>query len=264
MKALAPAPSRSTATVTIAWGIITIPLSLYSATEETRVARQERSEAGNPVGRVSVDKVTDERIDPRTVRKVVVTDSGDVELTDDEIAAVTGSPTGVAEIVGLIDAADIGFAYMPVKLYQARPKREKGKPAAADKAFALLMAALAKNDQAAIVKVTIRGAIAHYAALTAEGNLMVLAYADAVRKELPMPEAAISDKEMDMASALLDAIGPVSGELRDETSQKIGEYVATKASAGGERPTVATPVEPVGVDDLMASLEASVAAAKAS
>ena len=98
--ALAPA-HRASNTFTLAWGLVTIPLSVYTGTEETRVARKEfrNGDTNVPVGRMPRSCVTPTAtpsvIDTAEVTRMAQASNGTwVELTDDEIADCT-SPKGL-------------------------------------------------------------------------------------------------------------------------------------------------------------------------
>ena len=127
-QALAPAPSRATTSITLSFGLVNIPLSVYTGTESTRVARKEffNGDATIEVGRAAIRKDTGEVIEPTDVVRMALAENGAwVPLTDDEIAACT-SPRGLAEIVSFVKIKDAG-KYLVEDVKQVRPKREKGK-----------------------------------------------------------------------------------------------------------------------------------------
>ena len=262
--ALATAPSRANTTITLSWGLLTIPLSVYTGTEETRVARKEftRSDNGNPnheVGRQAYNKHTFEVVDVADVGRFAEADSGAwVELTDDEIAACT-SPRGLAEIVSFVPTKDAG-QYLTQDVKQVRPKREKGKSnPAADKAFALLLTAMAKRKVSALIKVAMRGP-ARYALLDATGNLFLVATHDAVRGPLDLPTTKPTAQELALANVLIDAVGVEAPVLLDDTAHAVKLFVNNKAKGVTPPPPLAAPA--LGID-LMAQLQASIDATKA-
>ena len=75
MHATATAPTRSITSTVISFGLVNIPVSLYAATEETRIQRKEFTQMGNPVGRKMYDKVTGEDVEYR----VLVRPDGEIE-----------------------------------------------------------------------------------------------------------------------------------------------------------------------------------------
>lgn len=259
----AAAPSRSTATAVLSWGLVNIPVSLYTATEETRVARSEYVEvegAFHKVGRQQFDTVTGAIISSSEVVKLATANDGTlVPLSDDEVASVTLDSDGTAPIVALLPLADVLTNYRVEKYYQVRPKAEKKGGQAHEHAFALLTSALEQRGQAAVIRISIRNGVARFAALMPDGTLMVLHHTDAVRAERPMPSVELNERELDMAGKLLDAIGTTVPEMRDENSARVQEYVDAKATGAAvevEAPT-ALPVTGTSLEDLLAaSIEA--------
>lgn len=254
-------PTRSSAKITLSWGLLNIPLSAYTGTEETAMKRKEfvDGKVDHPAGRAVIDKTTGEVIDSsRVVRMAEASNGTYVVLTDDEVSSCTGV-RNVAEVLTFIKNDDI-FNYMPSKLMQVRPHKTKGIPDfAAQKAFSLLISAMASQKVSALVKVALRGP-AQYAILTATGDLLFVHPSDGVRKPLPMGLVQTSQEEQEMASKLLSSVG-IAGNpphLPDVTAQEIGQFVDAKA--GGQTPPIVTPPATQEVDimsKLLASIEAS-------
>ena len=108
-----------------------------------------------------------------------------VVWTDEEGAECT-SPKGLAEIQAFVPLKDLG-KYLTEGLLQVRPRKVKGKvDVAAERAFALLLAAMKSRKVAALVKVAMRGP-ARFALLTPEGNLLLILTADAVASAVDSP-----------------------------------------------------------------------------
>ena len=266
--ATAESPSRAHTSFTLSWGMFAIPVGVYTGTEKTAVVRKEYAEGivTRPVGRIAYDKTAigaDGKVaalDPIDVVRMAEASNGAwVELTDDEIADCT-SPKGMGEIVTFVPIKNVG-TYLPADLYQVRPKREKGKASpAAEKAFGLLLAAMAKRKVQALVKVALRGP-ARYALLDAEGNLTFVHTCDAVRRPIPLETPKVTPAEVNLAIALIDAVGIDTPEITDDTAAAVRQYVDNKAKG------IKTPAKPTPVaipDDIMATLEASIAASKKS
>lgn len=258
---LAPAPVRATTSITLAAGLLNIPLSVYTGTETTRVERKEffQGDPNIPVGRAPIRKDTEAVIDQSDVVRMAQASNGTwVALTDDEIAAST-SARGVAEIVAFVPAKDIG-EYLTENMGQVRPKREKGKPnPAAERAFALLIAGMKARKVGALVKVAMRGP-ARFAILTTTGDFLYVYTADAIRQPQPLSEFKFDKREVDLAGSLIEAIGIDTPVLTDDTAPVIQAFVDAKA---GGAPAKATPTPSAAPDNLLAALEASIAAAKA-
>jgi len=257
---MSQAPSRPSTSTTLSWGLINVPVSLYSGTDNVGVSRKEFTRDGVSVGRASTRKDTNEVIGRDDVVKMAQATNGEwVELTDDEIAAVT-APDSRCVIEDLIDLDTIGTVYLTEAWYQVRPKAVKGHvdPNVAQ-GFALLMAGLADLGKAALIKIAMRGP-ARYAAVLPDGRMATLLYADGIREALPMPEVTIDPRMLDMACTLLDAIG--TGEtpvLTDTNGPAVQAFVDSKIDGGTTPPP---PAEPTVSPDLMESLMASIKAGK--
>ena len=260
--ALADQPTRATSSFTITWGVVSIPVSLYTGTEETRVARKEFIEDGDtlvPVGRSPIRKDTGEPVESDLVGRYAEASNGSfVPLTDDEIAACT-APKGFATIETFVPEVNVS-SYSAVDQGQVRPKSTKGvMDAAAGKAFRLLINAMAERGVVALIKVALRGP-ARYALLDSDGTFTWIRTADAVRQARPLPQATFTEDELAMAGLLIDTVGITTPELTDTTAPAVREYVESKA--GGKTPVLPTaPVE--SGQDLMQQLMASIEASKA-
>jgi DNA end-binding protein Ku len=113
----------------------------------------------------------------------------------------------------------------------------------------------------------------YLAAIRAKGGALVLStmlYADEVTSadQLELPDAekvTPSEREVKMAEQLIDSLTTEFDPARykDEHREKVLALIEAK-SEGQEVVTAATPDEPAKVVDLMAALEASLAAAKQS
>lgn len=263
MYATAPAPVRATTSITLAAGLLNIPLSVYTSTESTRVERKEylNGDVNVPVGRSPIRKDTGAVVDSADVTRMAEATNGTwVVLTDDEIAACT-SERGVAEIVSFVSTKDFDN-YFTEALYQVRPKSEKGKAnPSATKALSLLFAGMKARKVGALVKLAMRGP-ARYAILTTDGDLRMVLTADAVRQPrvLDGSDLKFAKAEVEMATTFIDAIGIEAPAVTDDTAPVVQAYVDSKA---GGAPTKATQAAPAASDNLMAALQASIDAAKA-
>lgn len=259
--ALAAQPNRATTSFTLSWGLLNIPVSAYTGTQPTRVARKEFVEGTDvAVGRAPIRKDNGEVIDVSMVERRAQASNGVfVTLTDDEIADCT-APKGIGEIVSFVPETERGH-YLAENQMQVRPKATKGKvDPAAERAFALLIAAMESRDVCALVKIAMRGP-ARYALLDYTGTFTLVYTADAIREARDLPTTVgVSDDEVAMALQLIDAVGVDTPALVDDTAPVVAEYVEAKAA--GQSPTVET-VESKPVTDVMADLLASIDAEKA-
>ena len=135
-----------------------------------------------------------------------------------------------------------------------------------DKSFALLMKALAGADEAAMVRVSIRGSVAKWAAITPDGYLRIVHSQDQMRAPIDMPTADLAEAEVDMARTLLDAIPTTDvTTMTDDSSERVEAYVEEKLITMLEDGEVEAPKQRTAtpVPDVMAQLQASIDAKKA-
>ncbi|HEY8178733.1 MAG TPA: Ku protein, partial [Candidatus Limnocylindria bacterium] len=136
------------------------------------------------------------------------------------------------------------------------------------KAFYLLKSVLAETSKTAICKIVLKDR-EQLAALNPFDKTMLLQtlhWPDEIRslEELNLPEEEIEIKpaERKMAEQLIASMGEEfdpSGE-RDEYREALMQVIEAKIA--GEKPVLAKQAEPTKIGDLMAALEASVAAAR--
>jgi non-homologous end joining protein Ku len=258
--ALAPQPSRPSTSFTLAFGVLNIPLSVYTGTEETRVNRSEflDGDSSIPVGRAPIRKDTGEVVPAGAVVRMAEATSGAwVTLTDDEIADCT-SPRGLAEVITFVPNKDVS-QYLASNVAQVRPKAVKGKPdPAGERAFALLLTVLKKKKVVALISVALRGPAKH-ALLAADGSLTYIYTADQIREARDLADSfKFSAAETQLAEALVDAVGVSTPVITDDTAPLVRAYVEDKAK-GAPAPAKVIVAEPA--PDLIAALTASLDAA---
>lgn len=270
----AKAPSRSSATINLSFGLMSIPCAIYSGTEDTAIKRKEFvrhvisvDEDGtekielHPCGRVPIDKETTEVVGQDQIVRLVDTDHGPVEVTEDEWAGLTEAAPGTAEVVCFLPMSYMASGhYVPEQMYQIKPKKEgsgKNKVEVSGKPFDLLMSAMRKQGVFAIVKTTLRrGSSPKYGALMPNERLYLLHFDNEIRETITREPNEISDAQLERAAKLIaEETVKTPPPLVDETSQRIREFADTKAQ-GGDVPEV-TEVTPKleTVDDLDALLE---------
>lgn len=267
----APAPKRASASMTLSWGMVAIPVQLFSGTEDSSFSRSEyvKNDDGtySKVGRKPIIKETGGDVDSTQVVKAVEVEDGIVEISDEEVEGLIGATNGTAQIVCFIKQGVLfNGTYILGDLKQIRPaKRKSGKQSvydpAATQSFALLMAAMRKTASFAILKVVTRNK-PQFAALLPNGDLYTLLFDEQVRERLPMPEADIEREAVQMGVELIEiAMRDEPPTLHDDSTRRIIEYAEKKAK--GEAKPVSAPSEDEGNgQDLMAALSAAVTQAK--
>jgi DNA end-binding protein Ku len=251
----------------IQFGLVTIPVKLYLATESRGVSFNMLH--ADCHGRIQMktycptDEVYIERGD--TVRGYEVAPGQYVVVTDEDLAAVPLKTVRSIEIEQFVPVDAAGEATRFVKqAYYLEPDP------IARKAFYLLKQVLAERGLRAIAKIVLRDR-EQLAAIDPFSSTMLLStlyWPDEVRSvgELQLSEAEVEVKpaERAMAEQLIDAM---AGEFdpaayHDEYREALLGIIEAKAAGAEIAEPAASPA--AGVTDLMAALEASLAAAKAS
>jgi DNA end-binding protein Ku len=238
--------------------MVTIPVRLYSAAQSKDVSfhllhREDNARIRNrrwcPVEdkEVPADEI---------VRGYEVSKGEYVTLEDEDFDKLPVPSKHTLDIVSFVEAEDIPPTYYE-RAYYLEPE-ELG-----IKSYRLLMKALEKRELVAIGKIAFRQREHLCALRPVEGVLVceTLFYADEVREEPKVPDATVSEKELEMADSLIellrDDFDPKKYE--DDYRKAILELVEAKKEG---REVAQEAAEPEAkVVDLMAALKASIDAA---
>jgi DNA end-binding protein Ku len=252
--------ARAIGTSTIAFGLVSLPVKIYSASESS--------------GKVSFNMIWKERgvrvrqqyIDPadgtvvpkdEIVKGYEFAKDQYVLFTKDELEVVEAPKSDEIEIVSFVPADTVPRLFFN-KAYYLGP--DKG----GARAYRLLAAALRETDRVAIAKHATRGK--QYIVMLRpheEGLLMEqLYYADEIRSfdEVPLEDGEVNDAELKLAIQLVEqataeAFDPT--HFRDEVKEKTLELIQKKIE--GEEITAAPAEESkTKIIDLMAALKASI------
>jgi DNA end-binding protein Ku len=231
----------------ITFGLVHIPIALYSATAESDLDFDWLDKRSmEPVGYKRINKKTGKDIDKDNIVKGIAWGDGQyVVLTPEEIAAAYPRTTQTIEMECFVDADEVPFVYLERPYYVA--PINKG-----EKVYALLREALKQSNKVGIAKVVIQTK-QHLAVLIPCGPALVLnllRWGGEIRswEDLKLPPvgakaAGLKDSELKMARQLIDdmASGWSADQFRDSFRDEIMKMVEAKAKAG-ETETVA-PVE---------------------
>jgi DNA end-binding protein Ku len=243
--------------------MVTIPIKLYSATEEKDVRFNQLHKTDMSRIRQKVfcaeEDVELERED--IVKGYQISPGQYVVLDDEDFDKVPVSTTRVIEIAQFVDLKEIDPIYYQ-KTYYLEPDDVGIKP------FALLMAALKDSGRVAIAKISMRQK-EQLCTLRVYENTIALEtmfYADEVRETdgltVPGEDIKVSDRELAMAKSLIDML---TEDLKlEDYHDNYREALLGVITAKAEGQTIETPQPAVAkVTDLMEALRASVEAAKA-
>lgn len=244
---------RAIHTGAITWGLVNVPVKLYSAVEShTPEAHQVHAADGGKVRYVKTCSTCSETLSAADISRSFEGDNGPVVLSDDDLSALpeVGKEIEVLEFVsaGAIDP----MAY-------DRPYYVQADGAA--KAYALLTRVLRDSGRVAIVRFGMRGST-HLAALRVAGKgnalaIHTLRWADEIREPDFPALAEVNEPELKMAEQLVESmVADWNPErYRDERTEELRELIAAKGVEQSDE-------VPDDVADLVAKLAQSTAARK--
>jgi DNA end-binding protein Ku len=246
----------------ISFGLVTIPVAVYPATEEKTLRfNQLHDEDG---GRIRYKRVCEKDGEEVTFEHIVkgyeVEKDRYVVLTDEDLNAIPVESSRAIDIHRFVDLEEID-PVMFKKSYYLVPEETGAK------AYALLREAMADDGRVGIAKVSFRDK-EHLAALRFKDEAFVLEtmyWPDEIR-EADFGGVDVSAKvrgqELEMAKQLIESL---SGEWNpEEYSDEYREAMLqiVEAKLNGQEIEVVAPEPTAKVVDLMEALKASVAAAK--
>ena len=249
----------------IQFGLVTIPVKLYLATESSSIGFNLLHEKDLSRIQMKIYCPVDDEVIPRseTVRGYEWAKGRYVVLDDKDFEAVPLKTVRAIEIEMFVDAHREGQGIEFVKQAYYLEPDPIGR-----KAFELLRQVLADEGKTAICKIVLkdREQLAALNPFTKTMLLTTLHWPDEVRplEELDIPDDEIEVKpaERKMAEQLVASMSGVfnPAEYHDDYRQALMAVIEAKVA--GEAPAPAQKVEPTRIGDLMAALEASVASAR--
>jgi DNA end-binding protein Ku len=259
-----PMPPRTIWSGSLSFGLVNVPIGLYPATADKSIHFNQFEEGTSD--RIRYKKVNErtgqEVPGDRIVRGLDVGGGEYVMVTDDELDASEPERSHEVEVIGFIDLDEIDPIYFRASYYLAPTT------GGADKAYALLRAAMQRANKIAIASLIMRNK-EYLVAIRPNGDGLVLEtlyFADEIRelgKDLPSLPAddAVNDRELDVANLLIDAM-TMSWEptqYHDTHQEALRELIERKRE--GETIVTGDHTPRAPVVDLMAALEASMRSA---
>lgn len=222
----------------ISFGLVHVPVSLHSATQEQEVDFDWLDKRTmDAVGYKRINKRTGKEIDKDDIVKGVKVEGDEyVVLTDEEIRTAYPKRTQTIAIETFVKATDISFVYMEKPYYLAPDGR-------AQRVYALLREALAQAGVIGIARFVLHNK-EHLAALVPAGPALMLGtlrWANEVRSpeglELPAEGVkgnALKPAEVKMALQLIQQMTSswAPEDFEDDFTRAIQTLVRTKAAAG--------------------------------
>ncbi len=248
----------------ISFGLVTIPVGLYAATESKRPRfRQLRDSDHSPIRYKRVAETDGEEVPYENIVKGYEIDKGRyVVFTPDELSDImTGISGGKVDVVQFVDEHEIDPIYYRSAYYLAPEKTGV-------KAYRILRDALSRKQMVGVAKAAIRER-EYPATIRVEDDVLVLEtmfWPDEIREphfETLEEEIEVRDEELTMAEMIIDNLAsPFDPNAWIDESREALEAAAAKKVDGEE---IVAPEAPqaTGVVDLMEALKASVEATKA-
>lgn len=253
----------------IAFGLVNVPVKVYSATQDHDIKFHQVHAKDN--GRIRYKRVCEvcgEVVEYGDIARAFESDDGrSVVITDDDIATLPEERSREIEVLEFVPASEVDPMLFD-RSYFLEPDSKSSK------SYVLLAKTLADSDRMAIVHFSLRNKT-RLAALRVKDfgkrNVMVihtLLWPDEIRD----PDFPVLDKEVEVKPAELKMAGQVVESMADEFDpdryhddyqQQLQELVDAKLEGGeaftvDEKPTELDETE--DVSDLLAKLEASVKA----
>jgi len=257
-------PARSIGTATISFGLVSVPVSIYSSSESkasvsfnmlhkkcgSRLKQQYTCTKDNEI-------VTREE----TVKGYEFAKDQYVILTAEELKALEEKATSTIDVVEFVPLAGVDREYLE-KVYYLGP--DKG----GDRAYRLLAAALKQSGKAALGQYAARGQ-QHLVLLRPLNGVLVmeqLHYADELRPttEVTVPAGEVKDAELKLAMQLIDQTSNEEFEpnkYKDTVRERTLETIQRKID-GQDITGDAAPSSDTKMLDLMEALKASLSKEK--
>jgi len=252
---------------TISFGLLNVPVRLFSAVARRNIALREIRESDSArIKHRRVAEGTDEEVPYENIVKAYELSPGQyVPLSKDEMAAMAPEKTRAIDVQDFVDIEEIDPMYFDSPYYL-------GPAEGAEKAYSLLAAAMESSGKAAIARFVFRNK-EHLAALRASDGVLTLTtmrFHDEVvppsdlDDSLPDKKPKVAKREREMAEQLIKSLSTDfdPGAYRDEYREQLLALIERKAEGKEIVAPEAEAPKATKAPDLMAALEESIAAVK--
>jgi len=244
----------------ISFGMVSIPVKLYTATQSKDISfHLLHKECNTRLQQLRWCPTHERAVEwSEVARGYEYARDEHVILTEEDFEKLPLPSKQTVELSAFVKAEEIDPVYYE-KSYYLEPDAKGIKP------FALLMTALREKGLTGIAKIAVRNKEQLCALRPMDGTLILetLFYPDEIRVEkTELPDVKISDKELEMAYTLIDLLSEEfePEKHKDEYRDALMKLIEAKLE-GEELPEVAAS-GPAKVTDIMSALRASVEAAK--
>jgi len=254
-------PARSIASATISFGLVSVPVNLFSSSESSASVsfNMLHAKCGSRLKQQYLCASEGTVVEKDEITKGYEFSKGQyVKFTPEEIKALDEKATNAIDIAEFVPLAAVDRIYLEKVYYLGAGK-------GGDRAYRLLVAALADTGRAALGQYSARGK-QYLVLLRPMGDMLVmeqLHYAGELKsaEEVPLPEVAIKDAELALARQLIaqasvEEFRPEN--YHDTVRERVLEAIQQKVE--GQDITAAPAEAPqTKIIDLMDALKASLA-----
>ena len=242
----------------ISFALVTIPISLFSATKRNELSfHYLHKKDMSPVSYKRFCDTEDVEVPWDEITRGYEYEKGQyIEITDEDIDRADVEFTKTIQIMEFVKEAEIDPVYFD-KPYYLEP--QKG----GERAYALMREALSQSKRVGIAKMVMKTK-EHLAAVKAVGDLITVqtmrfSHEIVDSGELNLPKAEISQKEMDLANTLIDSMTDTfqPEKYKDEYYEKVMEVVQNKIQGVAPQAPAVAAKAPGKVVDLMEILKQS-------
>ncbi|MBV9424054.1 MAG: Ku protein [Solirubrobacterales bacterium] len=250
----------------ISFGLVNVPVKLFAATSPKAVRFHQISEkTGARIRQKRVDPTTGDEVPyEEIVKGYEITPDRYVLITNEELDALDPKATRTIDIEEFVDLAEIDPIYYDHSYYLAPT-------AGGAKAYRLLVDAMTEAGKVGIGRVVLRSK-QQLCALRPTGGVLTLSTMLFGDEVLPpdrldeldsVGEVEASKRELTMAQQLIDSLSTdfEPSKYHDDYRERVLDLIERKA-AGEEIAVQPEAEEPAAAPDLMAALEASLAAVR--
>ncbi|CAM5275337.1 Non-homologous end joining protein Ku OS=Streptomyces alboniger OX=132473 GN=ku PE=3 SV=1 [Streptomyces alboniger] len=255
--------ARSIWSGVLTFGLVTVPVGLFTATEDHTVHfHQLQRGTGDRIRYQRINERTGEEVPNDDIVKGYDLGEGDyVVVEPEELDAIAPGKSKVIDMTGFVDLSRIEPVYFDRTYYVAPRGKEYAK------VYELLRAALERSNKAGIATFTMRSK-QYLTALRAQDDVLVMhtmRWADEVRDPrddldvMPARRPEVADRELRTAQQLIDALSIDwdPSDYHDTYEERVKELVEAKRE-GKEIVSEEGPPDATNVVDLMSALERSV------
>ncbi len=251
----------------ISFGLLNVPVKLYSAVARRSIALREIRESDSArIKHRRVAEGTDEEVPYEEIIKAFeITPGQYVPISKEEMSSLAPEKTRAIDVVDFVDLDQIDPIYFDSPYYL-------GPADGAEKAYSLLAKAMEASGKVAIARFVFRNK-EHLGAIRTSGGVLTLTtmrFADEVvplgelREVLPEKAPKVAKREQEMAEQLIESLStdfdPTA--YRDEYREQLLGLIERKAEGKEIVESRSEAPQATRAPDLMAALEESIAAVK--